>query len=76
MADIDQLLDTCDSILGRAFCALGDGATSPVTSSVKLFREEYERHVTEGRLPVRPRQVLCASSTILRRDPAAEEAHA
>lgn len=50
-ADIQQLLDTCDSILGRAFCALGDGATSPVTSSVKLFREEYERHVHEGACP-------------------------
>ncbi len=50
-ADIQQLLDTCDSILGRAFCALGDGATSCITSSIKLFREEYEQHVTEGRCP-------------------------
>jgi len=51
MADIQQLLDTCDSILGRAFCALGDGATSSITSSVKLFREEYEAHVTQGACP-------------------------
>lgn len=50
-ADIDQLLATCDSILGRAFCALGDGATSSIVSSVKLFREEYERHVEEGACP-------------------------
>ncbi|WP_430867779.1 NADH-quinone oxidoreductase subunit NuoF [Demequina aurantiaca] len=50
-ADIQQLLDTCDSILGRAFCALGDGATSCVSSSVKLFKEEYEAHVTEGGCP-------------------------
>ena len=50
-ADIQQLLDTCDSILGRAFCALGDGATAPVVSSVKLFREEYERHVDEAGCP-------------------------
>jgi NADH-quinone oxidoreductase subunit F len=50
-ADIQQLLDTCDSILGRAFCALGDGATSCVTSSVKLFKEEYEAHVTQGGCP-------------------------
>ncbi|MGO1318020.1 MAG: NADH-ubiquinone oxidoreductase-F iron-sulfur binding region domain-containing protein, partial [Cellulomonadaceae bacterium] len=40
--DIELLLDTCDNILGRAFCALGDGATSPVTSAVKYFREEFE----------------------------------
>ena len=26
-------LDICDNILGRAFCALGDGATSPITSA-------------------------------------------
>jgi NADH-quinone oxidoreductase subunit F len=41
-ADIDLLLDLCDNILGRAFCALGDGATSPVTSAIKYFREEFE----------------------------------
>lgn len=40
--DIDLLLDLCDNILGRAFCALGDGATSPVTSAIKYFREEFE----------------------------------
>ncbi|WP_028050144.1 NADH-quinone oxidoreductase subunit NuoF [Cellulomonas sp. URHD0024] len=41
-ADIDLLLDLCDNILGRAFCALGDGATSPITSAVQYFREEFE----------------------------------
>ncbi len=40
--DIDKLLDICDSILGRSFCPLGDGATSPVTSAVQYFREEFE----------------------------------
>ena len=39
--DIGKLLDLCDNILGRAFCALGDGATSPITSAVKYFREEF-----------------------------------
>ena len=27
--DIEKLLDLCENILGRSFCALGDGATSP-----------------------------------------------
>ena len=40
--DIDKLVDICDNILGRSFCALGDGATSPITSAVKYFREEFE----------------------------------
>ena len=31
--DLEKLLDICDNILGRAFCALGDGAVSPITSS-------------------------------------------
>jgi NADH-quinone oxidoreductase subunit F len=40
--DIDLLLDLCDNILGKAFCALGDGATSPITSAIQYFREEFE----------------------------------
>jgi NADH-quinone oxidoreductase subunit F len=40
--DIDKLVDICDNILGRSFCALGDAATSPITSAVKYFREEFE----------------------------------
>ena len=39
--DLDTLLDVCDNILGRSFCALGDGATSPITSSIQYFRDEY-----------------------------------
>ncbi|MDF8264560.1 NADH-quinone oxidoreductase subunit NuoF [Luteipulveratus flavus] len=39
--DIDKLVDICDNILGRSFCALGDGATSPITSAVQYFREEF-----------------------------------
>ena len=42
MEDLDTLLDVSDNILGRAFCALGDGAVSPVVSSIKYFRDEYE----------------------------------
>jgi len=40
--DIDKLLDICGNILGRAFCPLGDGAISPITSAVQYFREEFE----------------------------------
>jgi NADH-quinone oxidoreductase subunit F len=49
--DIETLLDLSDNILGRAFCALGDGATSPVTSSIKYFREEYLAHVENNGCP-------------------------
>ncbi|MGL5828964.1 MAG: NADH-ubiquinone oxidoreductase-F iron-sulfur binding region domain-containing protein, partial [Angustibacter sp.] len=50
-ADLDKLLDICDNILGRSFCALGDGATSPVTSSIAYFRDEYLRHLPSAGNP-------------------------
>jgi NADH-quinone oxidoreductase subunit F len=53
-ADLDQLLDQCDNILGRSFCALGDGATSPVISSIQYFREEFIEHFTQGGCPFDP----------------------
>lgn len=53
-ADLDKLLDLCDNILGRAFCALGDGATSPITSSIKHFRDDYIAHLTNGGCPFDP----------------------
>jgi NADH-quinone oxidoreductase subunit F len=46
--ELDQLLDLCDNILGRSFCALGDGATSPITSSLQYFRDEYVQHLGTG----------------------------
>ena len=52
--DLDKLLDLCDNIMGRAFCALGDGATSPITSSIKYFRSEYIDHLTAGQCPFDP----------------------
>jgi NADH-quinone oxidoreductase subunit F len=53
-ADLDLLLDQCDNILGRAFCALGDGATSPISSSIQYFRDEYLQHLREGGCPFDP----------------------
>ncbi len=52
--DIDTLLDLSENILGRAFCALGDGATSPVTSSIQFFRDEYVAHYEQGGCPFDP----------------------
>ena len=40
--DIEKLLDLCENILGRSFCALGDGATSPISSAIQYFRDEFE----------------------------------
>jgi NADH-quinone oxidoreductase subunit F len=56
--DIETLLDACDNIFGRAFCALGDGATSPVVSAIKYFRAEFVEHYERGGCPFRPAEVL------------------
>jgi len=53
-ADLETLLDQCDNILGRSFCALGDGATSPITSSIQYFRDEYVAHFEHGGCPFDP----------------------
>ena len=53
-ADLDKLLDLCDNIMGRSFCALADGAASPIISSLKYFRQEYLDHLAAGRCPFDP----------------------
>jgi NADH-quinone oxidoreductase subunit F len=57
--DLDKLLDICDNILGRAFCPFGDGAISPVVSSIKYFRDEFIEHSKRGGCPFDP-----AASTV------------
>ncbi len=61
-SDLELLLDQCDNILGRSFCALADGAVSPITSSIQYFREEYLAHLTHGGCPIDP-----AASTVFAR---------
>jgi len=61
--DLEKLLDICDNILGRSFCALGDGATSPITSSIQYFRQEFLDHLTHGGCPFDARE-----STLFHKD--------
>jgi NADH-quinone oxidoreductase subunit F len=51
-ADLPLMADMGKNILFKAFCALADGAVSPIQSSLKYFMDEYEAHVREGRCPV------------------------
>ena len=64
-ADLEQILDQCDNILGRSFCALADGAVSPVMSSIQYFRDEFIEHFTHGGCPFDP-----AASTLFATGPA------
>ena len=53
-ADLDKLLDICDNITGKSFCALGDSIQAPVASSIKYFRDEYLEHQRIGGCPFDP----------------------
>lgn len=47
--DIDLLLEVCDQIDGRSFCALGDAAAWPVRGMIKQFRHEFEYFIEHGK---------------------------
>jgi NADH-quinone oxidoreductase subunit F len=47
--DLDLLFGVSSNIVGKTLCAFGDAAATPVLSTMKLFRAEYEAHVREGR---------------------------
>ena len=53
----DDATSTCcsrsrNNILGKTLCAFGDAAATPVLSTIKTFRAEYEAHIREGRCTV------------------------
>lgn len=49
--DIELLLELADTISATALCGLGKSAPSPVVSTIRNFREEYEAHIYEKRCP-------------------------
>ncbi|MBE6037268.1 MAG: NADH-quinone oxidoreductase subunit NuoF [Clostridiales bacterium] len=49
--DIELLLELADTISSTALCGLGKSAPSPVVSTIKNFRDEYEAHINEKRCP-------------------------
>ena len=49
--DIELLLELADTISSTALCGLGKSAPSPVVSTIKNFREEYEAHIYDKRCP-------------------------
>ena len=54
--DIEKLLDLCENILGRSFCALGDGATSPISFGDPVLPRASSRrdaHPRLGAVPLR-----------------------
>ncbi|AKA72067.1 NADH-quinone oxidoreductase subunit NuoF [Clostridium scatologenes] len=51
LEDIDMLLELADTISSTALCGLGKSASSPVVSTIKNFRDEYETHIVDKKCP-------------------------
>jgi NADH-quinone oxidoreductase subunit F len=47
--DLDLLLSVSSEVAGKVLCALGDFATSPVTATIRNFRDEYIEHIRSGK---------------------------
>ena len=58
--DLEAMQDIGDNMLFKNFCALGDGAVSPIHSSLKYFRDEYVAHVKAGGCPKEERPLAAA----------------
>lgn len=56
--DLPLLLDICDNILGRSFCALGDFSTSNIVATIKYFYDEYEEHIRRRGCPLQARSAV------------------
>ena len=51
--DLDRLDELCKNIMSASLCGLGQGAPTPVVSTLRFFRDEYEAHINEKRCPAK-----------------------
>jgi NADH:ubiquinone oxidoreductase subunit F (NADH-binding)/(2Fe-2S) ferredoxin len=51
--DIETLEMLCQEIKATSLCGLGQGAPTPVESTLKHFRSEYEAHINEKKCPAK-----------------------
>jgi NADH-quinone oxidoreductase subunit F len=49
MKDLDMLSSISANIAGKTLCAFGDAAVTPIVTTLKHFRQEYEAHIREGK---------------------------
>ncbi|HMF93351.1 MAG TPA: NADH-quinone oxidoreductase subunit NuoF [Vicinamibacterales bacterium] len=52
MRDLDLLTSISGNVGGKTLCAFGDAAVTPVQTTLKHFRHEYEAHIREQRCTV------------------------
>lgn len=47
LEDLDELQELAEMVKSMALCGLGKSAPLPVLSTLKIFRDEYEEHITD-----------------------------
>jgi NADH-quinone oxidoreductase subunit F len=52
LRDLDLLSSISANIGGKTLCAFGDAAVTPVVTTLKHFRHEYEAHIKAGHCPL------------------------
>ncbi len=57
LEDLDRLQDLAEMVKTMSLCGLGKSAPLPVLSTLNLFRDEYEEHITEHKC----RAKVCAA---------------
>lgn len=53
MQDLDELISLSEAVKDGALCALGGSAPTPVLSTIRYFRDEYEAHIMGKRCPAK-----------------------
>ena len=56
--DIELLKEICSQIDGRSFCGLGDAAAWPVAAALRVFPEEFEYYIANGKSMVTSEPML------------------
>lgn len=51
--DKELLLEVCSQIDGRSFCGLGDAAAWPVAAAIRVFPEEFDYFIANGKSMVK-----------------------
>lgn len=63
-SDLDTLEMLCAEIKATSLCGLGQGASNPVVSTLKFFRDEYEAHIFEKKCPAKVCKALISYEII------------
>ena len=58
LEDLDKLAELAETIKSASLCGLGQSAPNPVLSTIRYFREEYEKHIIEKKCPAGVCQAL------------------